>query len=117
MVKKMVKPGLLVALALVAVPAGVQAEAARAETYAIDISYKDLDLTRADHQARLDRRIAEAVTKVCGRISPRTLSLNNAILACRAEALHAAQGGARVAIAHANQRRAFASSATPMVGN
>lgn len=102
----------LFAMGLAVVPVAVQAE-----TTKIAVKYQDLDLTRADHQAKLDTRIARAVTKVCGQTSARTLSLNGGIKACRDKAARVAQNGARVAIARAEQKRAFAANESPIVGN
>lgn len=112
MEKKIAKLSALAALALAAVPM-----AAQAQTNSVEVSYKDLDLTRAEHQALLDRRIAGAVTKVCGRTSPLTLSLNNEITACRTAAFQSAQNDVRVAMARADQSRALASNDAPVVGN
>lgn len=106
----------LCALALVAVPVAAQAKDPLGTT-SVEVKYHDLDLTRAAHQERLDQRIAGAVTKVCGRASPYTLPLNNEINECRAQAMQSAKSSARVAIAEAQQRRAFASNAEPVVGN
>ncbi len=116
MTKSMAQLAPLFALGLVAVPVAAQAETA-SEIPTVAVEYMDLDLTRADHQVKLDRRIARAVTKVCGNTSPRTLSQNADISACRANAKQAAQKGARVAIARAEQQRAFASNQSAIVGN
>lgn len=116
MTKLMAKMATLIALGLVAAPVAVQAEDAMIVTKA-EVKYRDLDLTRASHQAKLDKRIAYAVTKVCGQASPSTLSLNADIAKCRADALQGAKSSARVAIAEAQQQRALASNPAPVVGN
>jgi UrcA family protein len=57
---------------------------ARAET--VKVSYADLDLSNQAGVKALNRRVAAAITKVCGEVDPKNLSEGGYITKCRAAA-------------------------------
>lgn len=112
MASKILTLASIAAIALAAAPV-----AAMDEVPSMTIKHSDLDLARADHQAKLDRRINAAVTQVCGQTSARTLSLNEDIRACREAAFANAKRASAQAIARAEQQRTLALRETAIVGN
>ena len=76
---------LVVAAALIgAAPAVAQVDADQVES--IEVRIGDLDLTRASDAARLDRRLAMAVRRVCGPPEAASLDAYRAVAVCREEA-------------------------------
>jgi len=75
---------LLTFLAIVAAPAVQTAPAERAPT--VLVAHADLDLSRPAGRARLDRRIARALDKVCPDREPGEIARTLAAARCRAEA-------------------------------
>lgn len=79
------KKTVLTALLLAGIPAALAPVSAAAETpRRVTIAHADLDLSRVDHRARLDARIAHAVSGLCGTPSSADLAGQNAADACRA---------------------------------
>jgi UrcA family protein len=79
------------------------------------VHYADLDLTRPEGVARLERRIAAAARSVCPTDDPRDLGLAMKIQKCRKAARASAYDQTKLAIADArsSQRVAATHSASP----
>ena len=77
---KFLRSSLLLA-AFVATPALAE----RPAPSRVVVSTADLDLTSADGQRRLDRRLAGAVVEACGTASDVDLAGSNAVRRCRVE--------------------------------
>jgi UrcA family protein len=76
---------LLTFLALAAAPALQSAPVESAPT--LTVRHSDLDLTRTDHRAELDRRIDRAVEKLCPTTQAGQTTRSLAGLRCRSETL------------------------------
>lgn len=57
---------------------------ANAQPVSVTVEFDDLNLADADDEKRLNYRVARAIDKICGRISPRTLQWNKFVNKCRA---------------------------------
>lgn len=73
----------VLAAAALAVPA---APAPAAETFTALVTFADLDIATPEGRQTLERRIAEAVTEVCGRPGPRSSLAGDMSHRCRADA-------------------------------
>lgn len=69
------------------------------------VAYQDLDLSTGAGKSQLDRRIAAAVTKVCGTADPRDLDAVNDLRKCQRSARTAATGQAVIQSAKADTGR------------
>lgn len=72
------------------------------------VTYGDLDLSRHENVARLDRRIATAARQVCGLPASRSIHDINAMMACRTAAVETAERNLRTRIASARSGGASA---------
>jgi len=95
MFSRFVMPALALALA---VPAA-------AEPTSVAVRYGDLDLTKADGRAALERRLTQAALRVCGDRQPRALSLIAAQRRCIADTRASYQPQVELALNAANARR------------
>lgn len=95
MVTRFVLPALALALA---VPAA-------AETTSITVPYGDLDLTKAEGRATLERRLGRATLRVCGDRQPRALPLIAAHRRCIADTRASYQPQVELALNAAHARR------------
>ena len=95
----------LFALALIASAAATTPTAAAAEAVTLTsiVETADLDLSSADGQRELDRRIVQAAREVCGEASNVDVEGRNAVRACR---------DAAVADASARREQLFAAART-----
>lgn len=83
----------LFTLALIASAATIAptvAQASEPATVTSIVPTADLDLSSADGQRQLDRRIARAAREVCGSVSDADLEGRNEVRRCRAETIAAA---------------------------
>lgn len=78
---------------------------AAAETAAVKVSYADLDLTKADGRAALDRRLERAAQRLCGTRPVRNLAMMQSHKACMAEARASYVPQVEIALNAANARR------------
>jgi UrcA family protein len=93
------------ASALAALPGGAAASADLAMDHpTVAVPVDDLDLTTAERQARLDKRIAVAVRQICYEAGPPTTQRQQRVAECRAAANERAQEDAERAIAQAAPR-------------
>ena len=80
----------LLALAAVAAATqmtGIAASPAMANRTAISVPFTDLNLASPAGRERLDRRVAQAATMLCGQYDSRELRLSSLSRACRAQAI------------------------------
>lgn len=76
-----------------------------AETMSVMVQTSDLDLTDPAHQRRLDRRVQDAVTDICG-YSRLDLKAARDVQECRRLALAKAETQVRFAVAQAELSKA-----------
>jgi UrcA family protein len=84
-------------LALAAVTAatlmtGIAVSPAMAEVHGITVRYDDLNLASPAGRHRLDGRLIQAATALCGRYDARELRLSSLSHACRRQAVRNARG-------------------------
>ena len=76
-----------------------------AQQVSTPVAYQDLDLSTGAGRSQLDRRIAAAVTRVCGTADPRDLDAVNDLRKCQRSARKAAIGQAEIQSAKADAGR------------
>lgn len=95
----------LVAVGALLMLAPQAAPASAAPSQSLAVRYTDLDLSRRDGAAALDRRIGHAVRALCGTPSPTDLRERNDVRRCREEARGKASGQ-RARVVEAARRQA-----------
>lgn len=80
------------------------------EKVSADVRYGDLNLTSEQGAATLNRRIALAAEKVCGRPDRRDIKASQAASSCRADAIAAAKPTVELAIANARNGQSYAAN-------
>ncbi len=83
---------LITGVALKAVPALAEAPSHESNVAVSVVRTADLDLSRADGQRQLDRRLAAAAREVCGAASDADLEGKNDVRKCRDDVLAKANG-------------------------
>ena len=81
----------LAAVAAASLTTGIAASPATAGAPAIAVSYSDLNLGSPAGRARLDRRLFQAATALCGRYEARELNMSSLSRACRDQAIAGAR--------------------------
>lgn len=81
------------------------APAAARDTVSASVIYRDLDLTKAEGRAMLERRLARAERQVCGSFPMRELTRIAAYRECLAEARSSYRPQVELALNNANARR------------
>ncbi|MEM9310688.1 MAG: UrcA family protein [Pseudomonadota bacterium] len=100
------------AIALAAALAAPGTVAHAGKMPSVKVSYADLNLSSKAGQEIFDRRIKNAVEKVCGRLD-RTLANDVQVRRCRKKTIAAAQASRDLAVANYSENRfAKADSAT-----
>lgn len=93
---------ILAALASAFVTLGAPALAETPANRSVVVSYADLDLSTQAGQTKLDRRIARAVSTVCGNAASVDLEGQNNVAKCRTDTAKAVSDKVATAVASAN---------------
>jgi UrcA family protein len=81
---------------------------AEPESRSAIVRISDLDLSAAEDQQALQRRISYAVTQVCGDMADRNLAARSPIRACRLGAMAGAQSQVSPLLANARSGKPYA---------